>query len=519
MQLSCRMALASAGTSATGGTPSPTCLIPPAPPSCAFVASVNDHAPMTTRDIPTPARQRAEELAATIREAIEYLARGVDLPDLRRLLGDALDVVDASLPERPALQDAADTLRGMLGGPLPGAAALAALHDYQQALAGVLTPSQPDPVRPTAKLLHLVVDDKFIDMAIRDFEQAAPGRHDWVVLNGRQPFNYIKDPRVRCVGAADFAQMASRAAGVVCHTMERRHLAALQHVPDYLAVTWIGWGYDYYGHIHDAFPDGLLMPLTAKLAEQLAPRGTDPSARDFMNPYPRATADEQAILARVDIFSPVLPPEFDMVRRCVPGFRARYMRWNYGNAENDLSLPGAVLDQPAPNILVGNSATATNNHLEVFEYLRDRVDLAGRQLVVPLSYGDGAYRSAILEAGRAAFGDRFVPLVDFMPRERYIALLGSCGHVMMNHVRQQAFGNLIISGLMGAKLHANPRSPLYSWLREQHVPLDATGSGDLAPLSEAARRVQADAFISMVGRDVQRARTEALIDAATGARH
>ncbi len=471
----------------------------------------------------TPAHDRARELAATIREAVEYLARGTDLPDLRRLIGEALDVVDTCLPEQPALQRSADSLRGMLGRPLPGSTALAALQDYEQALAesiaATAAPFAPKPLPAAAKLLHLVVDDKFIDMAIRDFEQVAPGRHDWVVLDGRQPFNYIKDPRVRCVGTGEFAQMATRAAGVVCHTMERRHLAALEGVPDHLAVTWIGWGYDYYGHIRDAFPEGLLMPLTAKLAEQLAPRGPASSARDFTNPYPRATTGEQAALTRVDIFSPVLPSEFDMVRRCVPGFRARYMRWNYGNAENDLSLPGAVLNQPAPNILVGNSATATNNHLEVFEYLRNRVDLAGRQLVVPLSYGDGAYRSAILEAGRAAFGDRFVPLVDFMPRERYIALLGTCGHVMMNHVRQQAFGNLIISGLMGAKLHVNPRSPLYTLLREQHVPLDAIGNGDLTPLSPAAQRVQADAFMAMVGRDVQLARTEALIGAATGARH
>ncbi|QNN46713.1 TDP-N-acetylfucosamine:lipid II N-acetylfucosaminyltransferase [Thermomonas brevis] len=469
--------------------------------------------------------ERARELAATIREAVEYLARGADLPDLRRLIGEALDAVNTCLPEQPTLHGAADSLRGLLGGPLPGGSALAALQRYEQALAVALAttvvtvPSEPAPTLPVSKLLHLVVDDKFIDMAIRDFEQADPGRHEWVVLNGRQPFKYIKDARVRCVDMDGFAQIAAHAAGVVCHTMERRHLAALAVVPNHCCVTWIGWGYDYYGLIRDAFPDGLLMPLTTRLAEQLATRGLVSATQDFAHPYPRATMEEQAALARVDIFSPVLPSEFDIVRRCVPGFRARYLRWNYGNAENDLSLPGATLDQHAPNILVGNSATATNNHLELFDYLHDHVDLAGRQLIVPLSYGDGAYRAAILQDGRDKFGDRFVPLVDFMPRERYIALLRSCGHVMMNHVRQQAFGNLIISGLLGAKLHVNPSSPLHPWLHEQGVPVEAIGGGDLTPLSATARRAQADVFMGMIGRELQLARTKALIGAATGARH
>lgn len=521
MQLSCRMKALSPAPRGTGRGvpfPLPACFIPPSPAILRHTAPPDRDAPMTI----TPAHKRARELAATVREAVEYLARGTDLPDLRRLIGEALDVVETCLPDQPALQRSADNLRGMLGGPLPGSSALAALQDYEQALAEAIattaTPPAANPAPPAGKLLHLVVDDKFIDMAIRDFEQVAPGRHDWLVLNGRQPFNYIRDARVRCIGRDEFARLAAGAAGVVCHTMERRHLAALALVPDRCSVAWIGWGYDYYGLIRDAFPEGLLMPLTARLAGQLAARGPAPAVQDVAHPYPRASADEQAALARVDIFSPVLPPEFDLVQRCVPGFRARYLRWNYGNVESDLSLPGATLHQHAPNILVGNSATATNNHLELFEYLRDRVDLAGRQLIVPLSYGDGAYREAISQAGRSLFGDQFVPLVEFMPRERYIALLGSCGHVMMNHVRQQAFGNLVISGLLGAKLHVNARCPLYPWLRDQGVPVEAIGRGDLTPLSAAARRAQAEVFIGMLGREVQLERTRSLIEAATAPR-
>lgn len=372
------------------------------------------------------------------------------------------------------------------------------------------------------KLLHLVVDDKFVDMAIREFEAVAPGCHDWIVLGGRQPFRYVKDARVRCLGMDGFAAAAANSAGVICHIMETHHLAALAAVPADRQVVWIGWGYDYYGLINDAFPDGLLQTATRVLAARLAApppdiaaRQPEPTVLGHARPYRRGTAAEHAALSRVDIFSPVIDVEYRLVCRHVPGFRARYLRWNYGTAEDDYTLPGLASAAGGDNLLIGNSATTTNNHLELFDHVKRNVDLGGRQVVVPLSYGDAAYRQYILQAGDALFGEAFVPLVDFMPRERYIQVLGSCGHVLMNHVRQQALGNLFISGLLGARLHLNRRSPLYHWLRTLGVPVSDVARADLRALDAADRDQQITVLQSEFGRTAQRIRTQALIDAAS----
>ncbi|MDP9124638.1 MAG: TDP-N-acetylfucosamine:lipid II N-acetylfucosaminyltransferase, partial [Pseudomonadota bacterium] len=325
---------------------------------------------------------------------------------------------------------------------------------------------------------------------------------------------------MRSLDMAGFARAAATPdiGGVVCHVMTPVHLAALSRIPAHVQAVWLGWGYDYYGLINDAFPDGLLQPATAALGARLAAPSPEASAHCAVptvlgqsRPYRRPSAAECDALSRVDIFSPVIDTEYHLVRRHVPGFRARYVRWNYGTAEDDFTLQGAARSAPGRNILAGNSATATNNHLELFERIRRTGDLAGRLVVTPLSYGDSSYRACVIEAGRKSFGDAFVPLVDFMPKDSYIELLASCGHVMMNHVRQQALGNLVISGLMGARLHLNRSSPLFNWLRSIEVPAEALDSGTLAPLTTAERDGQVAALGREFGRSAQRARTRALV--------
>lgn len=377
------------------------------------------------------------------------------------------------------------------------------------------------------RLLHLVVDDKFIDAAIREFEAAAPGRHEFVTLDTRPPYRYVKDGRVRNLDGAGFAREAARedVGAVVVHAMTPQHLAAIQSVPADRGVVWIGWGYDYYGLLNDAFPEGLVQPATAALLARGAgmaggtpAQGTVPTMLAFARPYRKPTRSELAALARVDWFSPVLDTEYHLARRHQPDFRAHYLRWNYGTVEDDFTLAGLPERPLGPNLLLGNSATATNNHLELFELVRQRVDLAGRRIVVPLSYGDANYRRHVLQAGQQLFGEAFQPLVDFMPREQYIDTLASCGFVLMNHVRQQALGNIYIGALLGARVFLNRRNPLNGWLRAQGLPIADLEQLDGQPLTEAERDRQITALYASMGRAAQRERTLGLVETVLAGR-
>ncbi|MNF42841.1 4-alpha-L-fucosyltransferase [compost metagenome] len=118
------------------------------------------------------------------------------------------------------------------------------------------------------------------------------------------------------------------------------------------------------------------------------------------------------------------------------------------------------------SILVGNSASAENNHIDSFSLLH-QIGVDDRKVITPLSYGDARYRDLILIKGREFLRECFEPLIDFMPISEYVRVLESCGFVVMNHVRQQAVGNIVIMLYLGAKVFVRKECPTYAYFKEQ----------------------------------------------------
>lgn len=112
------------------------------------------------------------------------------------------------------------------------------------------------------------------------------------------------------------------------------------------------------------------------------------------------------------------------------------------------------------NILVGNSADPTNNHAEVFEKIKPYKD-QDIQIYCPLSYGPVEYAEKMAKLGTELFGDKFTPLLDFMPFEKYLELLGQIDIAVFAHKRQQAMGNMISLLGLGKKVYL--RSDVTSW--------------------------------------------------------
>jgi len=114
----------------------------------------------------------------------------------------------------------------------------------------------------------------------------------------------------------------------------------------------------------------------------------------------------------------------------------------------------------AINILVGNSADPTNSHVEIFEKLKPYRD-QNIQIVCPLSYGHIEYAERIAELGKELFGDKFKPLIDFMPFEKYLEFLGKIDIAVFAHKRQQAMGNMTTLLGLGKKVYL--RSDVTPW--------------------------------------------------------
>lgn len=133
------------------------------------------------------------------------------------------------------------------------------------------------------------------------------------------------------------------------------------------------------------------------------------------------------------------------------------------NVVNPQILKGAERAKEAHsglNILVGNSADPSNNHLDALEKLLPYKD-QDISIYVPLSYGDQAHAEKVIEKGRDWFGDKFLPITSFMPFEQYLAFLKSVDIAIFNHKRQQAMGNTIT--LLGLGKTIYMRSDVSQW--------------------------------------------------------
>lgn len=131
-------------------------------------------------------------------------------------------------------------------------------------------------------------------------------------------------------------------------------------------------------------------------------------------------------------------------------------------------LPIQSLPHEGVNILVGNSADPTNNHIEVLDklkyYSKDNI-----RIYCPLSYGDQSYALKISNYGAALFGDKFIALRDFMPLAQYYELLAKIDVAIFNHRRQQGMGNITTLLGMGKKVYLRKEITTCEFLRKLGV--------------------------------------------------
>ncbi len=135
----------------------------------------------------------------------------------------------------------------------------------------------------------------------------------------------------------------------------------------------------------------------------------------------------------------------------------------------NIQLPIEV-DREKTNVLVGNSATEENLHLEVFNLLHDYAN-EKYELYVPLSYGNDTYKEKVLNAGKELFGDHFHPILEYMPETDYINLLNTMDIGIFNNNRQQATRNIEIMLQLGKTLYMRRDTTMYTFYSKRGITL------------------------------------------------
>lgn len=135
------------------------------------------------------------------------------------------------------------------------------------------------------------------------------------------------------------------------------------------------------------------------------------------------------------------------------------------------------------NIQVGNSADPSNNHKEILERLLPYKE-ENIRIFAPLSYGDAGYAEELIKFGNAHFGEKFIPLLKFMPFDEYLEFLSEIDIAIFNHKRQQAMGNSIVLSGLGKKVLMRNDVPQWNYLKHHGIKVYDNQGLDLNILSE-----------------------------------
>lgn len=135
------------------------------------------------------------------------------------------------------------------------------------------------------------------------------------------------------------------------------------------------------------------------------------------------------------------------------------------NFDLALSFKKELKNTATVNIQVGNSATDTNNHVDILKHLKHFVK-EDIKILLPLAYGDEDYGDFVKKSYKSVFADKVIFQSEFVTRESYITKLNEIDICIMNHNRSQALGNCITILTMGKKLYLKEHNPLWSMFKQ-----------------------------------------------------
>ncbi len=114
------------------------------------------------------------------------------------------------------------------------------------------------------------------------------------------------------------------------------------------------------------------------------------------------------------------------------------------------------------NIQINNSADVST--IEILEMLK-KFRKENMKIYTVLSYGQMKEKDSILQKGKEIFGQKFIPLLQYLPAEEYMRHLANLDVLILNQSRQQAGANAHSAVHLGIKLFIHDENTIGTKLK------------------------------------------------------
>lgn len=348
--------------------------------------------------------------------------------------------------------------------------------------------------------LHLFQDEKYVDYFIEKTTSLGVEGQKYVVYTPHKQAHpkYVKSKEIHFCqfNSPEFHQAVGQVnqyEKIYIHYLSTYMAEFVNSLPKTSRIVWIFWGADGLETLRVFSNQSLYQHKTQVLYENWKLK----NRLHFKEIWKWLKKETKGYLLyknhikaarRVNYIATLIPEDYELIRK-KHNLRGQYVSFFYTTARQMVPVD---LNVKGDNIFLGNSASFTNNHLEILEKLA-ALPLKNRKVLCPLSYGIEEYKQLILEKGKQLLNHNFYPLTEFLDRDAYYEYLESASVAIMNHNRQQALGNIIAFIMSGAKIFMSEESTLFHYLRRNGLLLYSVqhdflpeNDGVLAPLSPEA---------------------------------
>lgn len=356
------------------------------------------------------------------------------------------------------------------------------------------------------KVLHVTPDDKFFDDVFSTWEKLGPFENKALLIANEPNYKpkYITNTsklEILLQGEDIKRRLQENDYQVIYfHSLSAYIYQYVKFIPDDRTVIWWAWGFELYYENVSPYPfikRNLYKPITQSFLGNCywlysVTHNIIDSVRDF-----RVKRQQVSVLRRIDYFQPVTQKEYELMQR-VRGFRAKefYYEGSLGISEKKVGV------LPEGNILIGNSATSTNNHIDVLHSVL-KFRRSEQKVIMPLNYGGDKQYQDWLKSQMQGI-DNLQLLLDFMPKDDYFSLLDTCSYACFGVVRQQAMANIRYALNNGVKVFLYKDSIPYMSLKELGFVIYAIEEMDdkslTTPLSSEEKEQNQKAFANEIDR-------------------
>lgn len=319
------------------------------------------------------------------------------------------------------------------------------------------------------KILHIIRDEKFFDLVIKNFEADDRLENQSILIVKTVPyqFKYIKQKeKVQLVEMSRIKSFLKTADYdvVYFHSLPPSFWHIVLNIPKEKIITWWSWGYEIYSNkwgLKPLLPIELYKPLTKCLYNGERNLCNVNYLKQKLRAVFYLNWIKRRILNRINYLQTVIPLEYRLLQDST-GIEAKEF---YTYSKIDVDAPISPKHDDG-TIQIGNSASFTNNHLDVWKKITE-AGISGKKFVVPLSYGKGDV--SVIRKSIVSKENDITILDTLLPLEDYRKIQDTCSYMVSGVLRQESMGNIAYCINKGIKLFLFKDSIVYKHLQSWNI--------------------------------------------------